>query len=86
MFFSSFGRFGTLFASQEGAVAEVVVNAMPYLVGVGQGVPGTAWQVEAIAVDRVVLSRRGGAVDAQAARRVFALPALPTLSTLSTLR
>ena len=70
-----------VFASNQGALAEVLVNTTPYLVGVGQGVPGTAWQVEAIAVDRVVLSRRGGgaAADAQAARRVFALPPLPTL-------
>ncbi len=70
-----------VFASKEGAIAEVVVDATPYLVTVGQGVPGTAWQVEAIAVDRVVLGRRGGvdaAADAQAAHRVFALPALPT--------
>lgn len=69
-----------VFVSKAGSIAEVVVNATPYLVTVGQGVPGTAWQVEAIAVDRVVLARRGGVVaaaDAQAAHRVFALPSLP---------
>ena len=71
-----------VFASRDGAVAEVVVNATPYLLGAGQGVPGTAWHVESIAIDRVVLSRRGGgvaAVDAEGARKVFALPAPPAL-------
>ncbi len=71
-----------VFASSDGAIAEVVVNATPYLLGAGQGVPGTAWLVESIAIDRVVLSRHGSVVaatDAQAARKVFALPALPTL-------
>ena len=70
-----------VFASRDGAIAEVVVNATPYLLGAGQGVPGTAWHVETIAIDRVVLSRQGGvaaAVDAEAAHKVFALPALPT--------
>ena len=68
-----------VFESRDGAVAEVVVNATPYLLGAGQGVPGTGWRVEAVAIDRVVLSRRGGvvaAVDSEAARKVFALPAL----------
>ena len=68
-----------VFESRDGAVAEVVVNATPYLLGAGQGVPGTAWRVEAVAIDRVVLSRHGGAaaaVDSEAARKVFALPAL----------
>jgi hypothetical protein len=68
-----------VFASSNGAIAEVMVNATPYLLGAGQGVPGTAWSVESIAVDRVVLSRHGGVVaaaDAQAARKVFPLPAL----------
>ena len=71
-----------VFASRDGAIAEVVVNATPYLLGTGQGVPGTAWHVESIAIDRVVLSRHGGTVaviDAEGARKVFALPALPTL-------
>ena len=70
-----------VFASREGAIAEVVVDATPYLLGAGQGVPGTGWHVEAIDVDRVVLSRHGAtgaAADAQAARKVFTLPALPT--------
>ena len=69
-----------VFATRDGAIAEVVVNATPYLLGAGQGVPGTAWHVETIAIDRVVLSRHAGviaAVDAEAARKVFALPALP---------
>ena len=69
-----------VFASRDGAVAEVVVNATPYLLGVGQGVPGTAWHVAAIAIDRVVLSRQAGSLastDAPAGRQVFALPALP---------
>ena len=68
-----------VFASSNGAIAEVVVNATPYLLGAGQGVPGTAWSVESVAVDRVVLSRRGGVMataDAQAARRVFPLSVL----------
>ena len=68
-----------VFASRDGAVAEVVVNATPYLLGVGQGVPGTTWHVEAIAIDGVVLSRQGGSVpaaNAPAGREVFALPAL----------
>lgn len=71
-----------VFASRDGAIAEVVVNATPYLLGAGQGVPGTAWHVESIAIDRVVLSRRGSssaAVDAAGARKVFALPAPPAL-------
>ena len=67
-----------VFASRDGAVAEVVVNATAYLLGVGQGVPGTPWRVAAIAVDRVVLGRQGnaGAADAEGVRRVFPLPAL----------
>jgi hypothetical protein len=68
-----------VFASNAGSVAEVVVNATAYLLGAGQGVPGTPWRVESIAIDRVVLSRHdvgGGAVDAQGTRRVFPLPAL----------
>jgi hypothetical protein len=70
-----------VFATRDGAIAEVVVDAVPYLLGAGQGVPGTAWHVETIAIDRVVLSRHGSVVaaaDAEAARKVFALPALPT--------
>jgi type IV pilus biogenesis protein PilP len=70
-----------VFAARDGAIAEVVVNATPYLLAAGQGVPGTTWHVEAIDIDRVVLSRRGATVaaaDAQAARKVFTLPALPT--------
>ena len=67
-----------VFAARGGAVAEVVVNATAYLLGMGQRVPGTAWHVEAIAVDRVVLARQGAAAaaDGQGVRKVFALPAL----------
>jgi type IV pilus biogenesis protein PilP len=70
-----------VFAASNGSVAEVVVNATAYLLGTGQGVPGTAWRVESIAIDRVVLARHtagagAGAVDADGARKVFALPAL----------
>ena len=68
-----------VFASSVDSVAEVVVNATAYLLGVGQGVPGTSWRVESVAIDRVVLSRRvvgGAAVDPDGARKVFALPAL----------
>ena len=67
-----------VFAAGDTSLAEVVVNATAYLLGAGQRVPGTAWQVEAIAVDRVVLSRHGApsAADADGVRKVFALPAL----------
>lgn len=67
-----------VFASGASAVAEVVVNATAYLLQAGQGVPGTPWHVESVGVDRVVLSRLGGAgvTDAEGARKVFALPAL----------
>ena len=67
-----------VFASGASSVAEVVVDATAYLLQAGQGVPGTPWRVEAVAVDRVVLSRRGAAASAGAggAVKVFALPAL----------
>jgi hypothetical protein len=66
-----------VFASSGGAIAEVVVNSTPYLLGAGERVPGTAWQVQAVAVDRVVLARHGGVVaDTEGTLRVFALPAL----------
>ena len=67
-----------VFAARGGAVAEVIVNATAYLLGMGQGVPGTAWHVKAIAVDRVVLARQAAAAaaDGQGVRKVFALPAL----------
>jgi hypothetical protein len=67
-----------VFASSAGSFAEVIVNATAYLLGTGQGVPGTSWHVESIAIDRVVLSRHdlgGVAVDAEGAHRVFPLPA-----------
>jgi hypothetical protein len=67
-----------VFASGASAVAEVVVDATAYLLQAGQGVPGTPWHVESVAVDRVVLSRHSSATvsDAEGARKVFALPAL----------
>jgi hypothetical protein len=67
-----------VFATSAGSLAEVVVDATAYLLCAGEGVPGTAWHVETVAVDRVVLSRqgRGAAADAEGSRRTFALPAL----------
>ena len=67
-----------VFAARGSAVAEVVVNATAYLLGSGQGVPGTPWHVESIAIDRVVLARQGGAPmsDAEGTRKVFPLPVL----------
>jgi hypothetical protein len=67
-----------VFASGTGAVAEVVVNSTPYLLASGERVPGTAWDVRLIAVDRVVLGRHGSATsfDAAGGLRVFALPTL----------
>lgn len=67
-----------VFASSAGTLAEVVVNSTPYLLEAGERVPGTAWEVRVVAVDRVVLGRPGGgaAADAGAGLRVFALPAL----------
>ena len=67
-----------VFASSGSAVAEVVVNSTPYLLEPGERVPGTSWEVRMVAVDRVVLGRRGGeaAHDTGAGLRVFALPAL----------
>ena len=67
-----------VFAAGRGAVAQVMVDATAYLLGVGQGVPGTAWRVQAIAIDKVVFGRPGGAAGAnpEGARKVFWLPAL----------
>ncbi len=68
-----------VFASSGGVVAEIIVNATAYLLGAGEGVPGTAWHVEAISIDRVVLARRAGerdGGDAEGTRKVFALAAL----------
>ena len=67
-----------VFASRGSAVAEIVVNATAYLLGTGQGVPGTSWHVESIAIDRVVLVRQGGisTPDAEGTHKVFPLPAL----------
>ena len=67
-----------VFKSGTSTVAEVVVNATAYLLESGQAVPGTPWRVEAVAIDRVILGRRGasGGVDVEGARKVFALPAM----------
>ena len=66
-----------VFATSAGSLAEVVVDATAYLLRSGEGVPGTAWRVETIAIDRVVLSRqgRGTVANAVGSRRSFALPA-----------
>ncbi len=67
-----------VFASRAGAIAEVMVDATAYLLVAGQGVPGTAWRVETVAIDKVVLGRAGIAMpsDLAGTRKVFALPAL----------
>ncbi len=67
-----------VFTLRGGAVAEVVVDTTAYLLGAGQGVPGTGWRVDTVAIDRVVLSRHGdvAGADDPGARKVFALPAL----------
>ena len=67
-----------VFATSAGSLAEVVVEATAYLLRAGEGVPGTTWHVETVAIDRVVLSRQGhGTVaDAEGSRRSFALPSL----------
>ena len=67
-----------MFASRDGALAEILVNGTAYLLGAAQAVPGTAWHVESIAVDRVVLVRPGGATSpgAEGTHKVFPLPDL----------
>jgi type IV pilus biogenesis protein PilP len=67
-----------VFAAGGGAVAQVMVDATAYLLSVGQGVPGTAWRVQAIAIDKVVFGRPVGAAATtpEGARKVFWLPAL----------
>lgn len=68
-----------VFAAGDLSVVEVVVNATSYLLAAGQGVPGTTWHVESVAIDRVVLSRHGGGSDfrdAEGLRKVYPLPAL----------
>lgn len=66
-----------VFASKAGVVAEVVVNGTPYLLESGERVPGTAWEVRLVALERVVLARHGSpaAHEAAGGLRVFALPA-----------
>ncbi len=46
-----------VFASASRAVAEVVVGGRVHVLAAGERVPGTRWQVDAVAVDRVVLVR-----------------------------
>jgi len=67
-----------VFAAGGGAVAQVMVDATAYLLSVGQGVPGTAWRVQAIGIDKVVFGRPGGgaSTNPEGARTVFLLPAL----------
>jgi hypothetical protein len=66
-----------VFASKAGVVAEVVVNGTPYLLESGERVPGTAWEVRLVAVERVVLARHGSEAthEGDGGLRVFALPA-----------
>jgi len=67
-----------VFSSSAGAIAEVLVNSTPYLLEAGERVPGTAWEVRAVGVDRVVLARLGTGVadDAGSRWRIFTLPAV----------
>jgi type IV pilus biogenesis protein PilP len=53
----AFVSVGGVFESPARILAEVSVNGAAYLLAAGQPVPGTAWRVDDIAVDRVVLSR-----------------------------
>jgi len=71
-------RVGGVFASASRTLAEVAVDGNPYLLAEGQAVPGTAWRVESIAVDRVVLHHVTPAAgeSGHEMRRVFALPSL----------
>jgi type IV pilus biogenesis protein PilP len=69
-----------VFDSGVRTLAEISVDGHPYLLSTGQTVPGTAWHVEAIEIDRVVLTRtareRAPAGGRVVASKVFALPAL----------
>lgn len=68
-----------VFSVEGAAVAEVLVNAAPYLLSAGQAVPGTSWRVESVSTDRVVIARAaaaGSLADGEGTRKVFALPAL----------
>jgi type IV pilus biogenesis protein PilP len=69
-------RVSGVFASASRSLAEVAVDGNPYLLTAGQAVPGTAWLVETIAVDRVVLSRRDGGGGVEKPHKTYALPAL----------
>jgi type IV pilus biogenesis protein PilP len=61
-------------------LAEVSVGGCTFLLAAGQDVPGTAWHVEDITIDRVVLARQvtiaGEKHPSRITTRSFALPAL----------
>jgi len=71
-------RVGGVFASASRTLAEVTIDGNPYWLAEGEAVPGTAWRVEAIAVDRVVLHHAApmAGESGRETRRVFALPSL----------
>jgi hypothetical protein len=70
-------RVSGVFATAGSAIAEVAVNDVAYLLVAGEGVPGTAWRVESVALDRVVLARHeAGAGGPEPTRRVFSLSVL----------
>jgi type IV pilus biogenesis protein PilP len=70
-------RISGVFASSSRSLAEVAVDGAPYLLTAGEAVPGTAWLVETVATDRVVLSRRdGGRGGVEKPHKTYALPAL----------
>jgi hypothetical protein len=61
-----------VFISVRKVVTQITVDGQDHLLSLGQAVPGTAWQVQAISAHQVVLERvnRNG----QRASRVFKLP------------
>ncbi len=69
-----------VFASAARTVVEIAVNGTPYILSAGQVVPGTSWQVDAIATDRVALirtaSRDRGPGERRDQRRTYLLPSL----------
>ena len=75
---ASFVRVNGVFAARGGAIVEIVVDATAYLLRLGEQVPGTAWRIDAVAVDQVVLGQRGRGAGGggPGERRVFTLPAL----------
>lgn len=48
-----------VFVSASRSVVEVVVNGSPFLLGVGEPVPGTRWSIDSISTGRVVLVAPG---------------------------